>query len=112
MADYPMEELNGKTPLQAAKTPHLDRLAQQGSLGLVRTVPPGFSPGSDIANLSIFGYDPQYYFTPRAPLEAAAMGVKLNPADVAFRCNLITLSSTGERPVMEDFSAGHISTEE
>ena len=112
MADDPMEELRGKTPLQAAQTPHMDKIARQGTLGLVRTVPPGFSPGSDIAHLSIFGYDPQYYFTPRAPLEAAAMGVKLNPTDVAFRCNLITLSSTGERPLMEDFSAGHISTEE
>ena len=112
MADYPMEELNGKTPLQTAKTSHMDRLAQQGSLGLVRTVPAGFSPGSDVANLSIFGYDPQFYFTPRAPLEAAAMGVKLNPTDVAFRCNLITLSSGGKQALMEDFSAGHISTEE
>jgi 2,3-bisphosphoglycerate-independent phosphoglycerate mutase len=112
MADYPMEELKGKTPLQAARTPHMDKLAQQGSLGLVCTMPPGFSPGSDVANLSIFGYDPQLYFTPRAPLEAAAMGVKLNPDDVAFRCNLITLSSRGKEALMEDFSAGHISTEE
>ena len=112
MADYPLRELKGKTPLQAAETPHMDKLAQQGSLGLVRTVPPGFSPGSDVANLSIFGYDPQLYFTPRAPLEAAAMGVKLNPDDVAFRCNLVTLSSRGKEALMEDFSAGHISTEE
>jgi 2,3-bisphosphoglycerate-independent phosphoglycerate mutase len=112
MADYPIEELGGKTPLQAAKTPHLDQLAQKGILGLVRTVPPGFPPGSDVANLSIFGYDPAIYFTGRAPLEAAAMGVKLNPADVAYRCNLITLSWNGKRAFMEDFSAGHISTEE
>ena len=93
MADYPLEELKGKTPLQAARTPHMDELARQGSLGRVRTVPPGFPPGSDVANLSIFGYDPEFYFTPRAPLEAAAMGVKLFPDDVAFRCNLVTLSS-------------------
>ena len=112
MADYPIEELGGKTPLQAAKTPHLDKLAQKGTLGLVRTVPPGFPPGSDVANLSIFGYDPAFYFTGRAPLEAASMGVKLNPTDVAFRCNLITLSWSGKRAFMEDFSAGHIATEE
>jgi 2,3-bisphosphoglycerate-independent phosphoglycerate mutase len=112
MADYPLEELKGKTPLQAARTPHMDELARQGSLGRVRTVPPGFPPGSDVANLSIFGYDPEFYFTPRAPLEAAAMGVKLFPDDVAFRCNLVTLSSGGKQALMEDFSAGHISTGE
>ncbi|MDH4265914.1 MAG: cofactor-independent phosphoglycerate mutase [Deltaproteobacteria bacterium] len=112
MADYPIEELEGKTPLQAAKTPHLDKLAKKGTLGLVRTVPPGFPPGSDVANLSIFGYDPAIHFTGRAPLEAASMGVQLAPGDVAFRCNLITLSRSGKRVIMEDFSAGHISTEE
>lgn len=112
MADYPIADLGGKTPLQAAQTPNLDWLAKRGKLGLVRTVPPGFPPGSDVANLSIFGYDPAFCFTGRAPLEAAAMGVKLNPQDVAFRCNLITLSFRGERAFMEDFSAGHISTEE
>jgi len=112
MADYPVAELGGKTPLQAARTPHLDRLCQQGKLGLVRTVPPGLPPGSDVANLSIFGYDPALHFTGRAPLEAAAMGVKLGPDDVAFRCNLLTLSRRGEIEFMDDFSAGHISTGE
>jgi 2,3-bisphosphoglycerate-independent phosphoglycerate mutase len=112
MADYPIAELNGRTPLQAAKTPNLDRLSQQGNLGMVRTVPPGFPPGSDVANLSIFGYDPALHFTGRAPLEAASMGVKLNPGDVAFRCNLLTLSEQEGLAFMEDFSAGHISTEE
>lgn len=112
MADYPIPELGGKTPLQAAKTPHLDWLAQRGILGLVHTVPEGFSPGSDVANLSIFGYDPAVYFTGRAPLEAASMGVRLDPADVAFRLNLVTLSRKGGRRYMEDFSAGHISTDE
>lgn len=91
MADYPIAELNGKTPLQVADTPNLNRLAGQGSLGMVRTVPPGFPPGSDVANLSIFGYDPALHYTGRAPLEAASMGVKLTSKDVAFRCNLITL---------------------
>ena len=112
MADYPVAELGGKTPLQAARTPHLDRLCQQGKLGLVRTVPPGLPPGSDVANLSIFGYDPALHFTGRAPLEAAAMGVKLGPDDVAFRCNLLTISRRGEKEFMDDFSAGHISSQE
>jgi 2,3-bisphosphoglycerate-independent phosphoglycerate mutase len=112
MADYPIPELQGRTPLQAAKTPNLDRMAKQGILGLVRTVPPGMAPGSDVANLSIFGYDPARYFTGRAPLEAAAMGVKLDPEDVAFRCNLVTLGGADGRETMDDFSAGHISTGE
>jgi 2,3-bisphosphoglycerate-independent phosphoglycerate mutase len=112
MADYPIAELSGKTPLQVAKTSNLDRLSQQGSLGLVRTVPTGCPPGSDVANLSIFGYDPALHFTGRAPLEAASMGVKLNPGDVAFRCNLLTLSQQEGKAFMEDFSAGHISTAE
>ncbi len=112
MADYPIRELNGRTPLQAAATPNLDGLSRQGDLGMVRTVPPGFPPGSDVANLSIFGYDPALHFTGRAPLEAASMGVILNPGDVAFRCNLLTLSRRQGKAYMEDFSAGHISTEE
>jgi 2,3-bisphosphoglycerate-independent phosphoglycerate mutase len=112
MADYPIPELQGRTPLQAAKTPNLDRMAKRGILGLVRTVPPGMAPGSDVANLSIFGYDPARYFTGRAPLEAAAMGIKLNPEDVAFRCNLVTLGGADGRETMDDFSAGHISTGE
>ena len=112
MADYPIAELGGKTPLQSARTPNLDRLARQGTLGRVNTIPPGFSPGSDVANLTVFGYDPAIYYTGRAPLEAVAMGVKLAPADVAFRCNLVTLLKEDGDTYMEDFSAGHISTEE
>jgi 2,3-bisphosphoglycerate-independent phosphoglycerate mutase len=112
MADYPIAELGGKTPLQSAQTPNLDRLARQGTLGRVNTIPPGFSPGSDVANLTVFGYDPAVYYTGRAPLEAVAMGVKLAPADVAFRCNLVTLLKEDGDTYMEDFSAGHISTEE
>jgi len=112
MADYPISELEGKTPLQVAETPNLDRMAQKGVLGMVRTVPPAMPPGSDVANLSIFGYDPALHFTGRAPLEAAAMGVKLNPEDVAFRCNLVTLGSRNGLETMDDFSAGHISTGE
>lgn len=112
MADGPLDALQGRTPLQAAKTPHLDRLAQQGVLGQVQTIPAGFPPGSDVANLSILGYDPAVYLTGRAPLEAAAMGVQLGPRDVAFRCNLVTLERRGNQILMEDFSAGHISTAE
>jgi len=112
MADYPLAELGGKTPLQAARTPNLDRLARRGTLGRVCTIPSGFSPGSDVANLTVFGYDPAVYYTGRAPLEAVAMGVKLEAADVAFRCNLVTLSREGGDTYMDDFSSGHIPTEE
>lgn len=112
MADEPIPELGGRTPLQAAQTPYMDSLAQRGTLGLVWTIPPGFAPGSDVANLSIFGYDPHLYFTGRAPLEAAAMGINLEPPDVAFRCNLVTLKQEGNQDYMDDFSAGHISSEE
>jgi 2,3-bisphosphoglycerate-independent phosphoglycerate mutase len=112
MADYPIAGLGGKTPLQAARTPNLDRLAQKGILGLAPTVPAGFPPGSDVANLSVFGYDPAIHYTGRAPLEAVAMGVNLSPTDVAFRCNLVTLSREDGDIYMEDFSAGHISSDE
>ena len=113
MADYPMEELGGRTPLAAAKTPNMDFLATQGELGLARTIPEGMEPGSDVANLSIMGYDPAKYHTGRAPLEAASMGVSLEPQDVAFRCNLVTLRhETNGDIFMEDYSAGHISSSE
>jgi len=112
MADYPVESLGGKTPLMVARTPHMDWLANQGEMGLVRTVPDGFNPGSEIANLSIFGYDPIHYYTGRGPLEAASLRVNLAAADIAFRCNLITLKLQGNEVVMEDFSAGHITDEE
>jgi 2,3-bisphosphoglycerate-independent phosphoglycerate mutase len=112
MADYPVESLGGKTPLMVARTPHMDRMANQGEIGLVRTIPHGFNPGSEIANLSIFGYDPVRYYTGRGPLEAASMRVNLSAADIAFRCNLVTLKSQGNEIVMEDFSAGHITDEE
>ena len=112
MADYPVEDLKGKTPLMVAKTPHMDWLARHGEIGLVRTIPDGFIPGSEIANLSIFGYDPVHYYTGRGPLEAASQGVKLQPDDIAFRCNLITLQFHGQKIFMEDFSAGHITNDE
>jgi len=112
MADYPVESLHGKTPLMVARTPNMDWLAQHGSVGLVKTVPDGFNPGSEIANLSIFGYDPLKYYTGRGPLEAASLGVELKKDDLAFRCNLVTLQPQGSKIVMEDFAAGHISDAE
>jgi 2,3-bisphosphoglycerate-independent phosphoglycerate mutase len=112
MADYPVESINGKTPLMVARKPNMDWLASHGSLGLVRTVPDGFNPGSEIANLSIFGYDPFQYYTGRGPIEAASLGVTLKEDDLAFRCNLVTLQPKGSRIVMEDFAAGHISDAE
>jgi len=121
MADRPHADLGGKTCLQAAKTPNMDLLASRGRVGMVRTVPAGFPPGSDVANLTVMGYDPRKYYSGRSPLEAASIGVKLGPDDVAFRCNLVTLrltggksaaSGKGRRAIMEDFSAGHITTQE
>ncbi|PLX82181.1 MAG: cofactor-independent phosphoglycerate mutase [Desulfuromonas sp.] len=112
MSDEPVEALEGKTPLQAAATPNMDRLAQQGEIGLAQTVPEGFRPGSDVANLSVFGYDPRDCYTGRSPLEAASMGVELGPDDVAFRLNLVHLAPHGFDLYMGDFSAGHIGTDQ
>ncbi|MBT0652973.1 cofactor-independent phosphoglycerate mutase [Geomobilimonas luticola] len=112
MSDEKMPQLGDKTPLQVAKTPHMDYMAKRGKLGLARTVPPGLPPGSDVANLSVFGYDPLSCYTGRSPLEAASMGVELGSGDVAFRVNLVTLKPTGTTLIMQDYSAGHISTEE
>jgi len=119
MADRPHAELGGKTCLQAARTPNLDQLATVGQVGMVHTIPPGYPPGSDVANLTVMGYDPSKYYTGRSPLEAASIGVELGPEDVAFRCNLVSLrisggkaSGAGRKAIMEDFSAGHISTQE
>jgi 2,3-bisphosphoglycerate-independent phosphoglycerate mutase len=108
MADYPVEELDGRTPLEFAKKPHIDALARQGVGGYLRTIPSGMGAGSDVANLSILGYDPEKYYTGRGPLEAASIGVNLGKDETAFRCNLIT--EKGGR--IEDYSAGHISNKE
>lgn len=108
MADYAIDELGGKTPLEAAHTPNMDFISRHGVGGWVRTIPEGKPAGSDIANLEILGYDSNRYFTGRAPLEAASMGVELTDDEVAFRCNLITV----EDGRILDYSAGHISTEE
>ena len=112
MSDEPLDQLGGKTPLQVANTPNMDFMARNGLLGLAATVPKGLPPGSDVANLSVFGYDPRTCYTGRSPLEAASIGVELGPADVAFRLNFVTLSPEGGRVYMKDFSAGHISTAE
>ncbi|MCK4534425.1 MAG: cofactor-independent phosphoglycerate mutase [Syntrophobacterales bacterium] len=112
MADYPLSELGGKTPLEFADTPNMDRIAAEGTVGLIDTIPAGFTPGSDVANLSVLGYDPEKCHTGRAPLEAANMGVDLAPDDVAFRCNLVTFGSAGGKTVIEDFTSGHITSEE
>jgi 2,3-bisphosphoglycerate-independent phosphoglycerate mutase len=107
-ADEPMDALDGKTPLQAAKLPALDALAQRGSLGLANNTPAHLPAGSEVANLCLFGYDPDKYFTGRAPLEAAAQGIKLGKHDFAVRCNLVSIVDQ----IMVDFTADHISTEE
>src|ERR1700674_1234868 len=112
MSDKKLDELGGKTPLQAALTPHMDFMARRGRLGLARTVPEGFPPGSDVANLSVFGYDPRTCYTGRSPLEAASIGVELGPNDVAFRVNLVNLQPRGGKVFMQDYSAGHISDED
>jgi 2,3-bisphosphoglycerate-independent phosphoglycerate mutase len=108
MADYPIDELQGKTPLEYAQTPNMDRLAQKGIVGFVQTIPDGLPPGSDVGNLSAMGYDPRKSFSGRAPLEAANMNVHLADDEVAFRCNLVTIQD-GK---MFDYSAGHITTQE
>ena len=113
MGDYPLDELGGKTPLEAARTPNLDRMARAGRVGTVRTVPEGMEPGSDVANMSLLGYDPAVYHTGRSPLEAASMGISLKPDETAFRCNLVFLDADGSgRQTMGDYSAGHITTTE
>ena len=108
MSDYPLAELNNKTPLEVAKIPNINEMVKKGMIGLVKTVPRGMKPASDIANLSILGYDPKAYYTGRGPLEAANIGVELGENEVAFRCNLVTINND----IMADYSAGHISDKE
>lgn len=115
MADEPLDELGGKTPLEAARTVNMDGLAKKSEIGMVRTVPEGMAPGSDTANLSVIGYDPKEYYTGRSPLEALSIGADMAPDDVSFRCNLVTLSEEEDRYEdrhVLDHSSGEISTEE
>ena len=111
MADYPIPSLGGKTPLEFANTPNMDRMASGGTLGLIDTIPEGLPPGSDVANLAVLGYDPRNNYSGRGPLEAASMAVPMGPDDVAFRCNLVT-TKEGSDPQMLDFTSGHINSDE
>ena len=112
MADEPIEALGGKTPLECAATPVMDELASKGQMGLVKTVPASMKPGSDVANLAVLGYNPEENYSGRSPLEALSVGVKMEPSDVIFRCNIVTV--TEEEPYSEktilDHSSGEIST--
>lgn len=114
MADYPVDALGGKTPLEAAEAPTMDKLAESAEVGLVKTVADGMKPGSDVANLSVLGYDPKIYYTGRSPLEAGSIGIDMKETDVSLRCNLVTLSDEPnyEDKTIIDYCAGDISTED
>ncbi len=114
MADYPLSELDGKTPMGASVTPNMDKLARNSTIGLVKTVADNMKPGSDVANLAVLGYDPQIYYSGRSPLEAGSIGIDMKPTDVSFRCNLVTLSDEenyADKTII-DYCADDISTEE
>lgn len=104
LADRPLKSLNNKTILQAANTPNIDKTAEEGMCGFIHTTPNGMAPGSDICNLSVFGYNPKEYYTGRSPLEAVSMGIELSDKDIAFRCNTVTIKDN----IMESFTAHHI----
>ena len=115
MADEPLQELGGKTPLEYAQTKELDRLSKKAKLGMVHTIPEGMKPGSDTANLAVMGYNPKKYYTGRSPLEALSIGVPMKDTDIAIRCNVVTLSEEDvpyEKRTILDHSAGEITTEE
>ena len=115
MADEPIAELGGKTPLEFARTPQMDRLAARSEIGMTSTIPEGMAPGSDTANLSVLGYDPKQYYTGRSPLEALSIGADMRDGEIAFRCNLVTLTEEDvpyEEQTILDHSSGEISTEE
>ena len=113
MADWPCDELGGKTPLEAANKPNMDLLATRGELGLVATIPPGMPSGSDVGTMTMLGYDPARYHTGRAPIEAASQGIEMAPDDVVFRMNLVSLKAGVDgATIMDDFTAGHITSEE
>jgi len=108
MSDYPLKELNNQTPLEVADKPNIDKIASKGKVGQLLTIPKKLEPGSDVANMSIFGYNPEKYYTGRGPLEAGSMGIKTDDDEVIFRCNLIT----EDNGILADFNAGHISSKE
>ena len=114
MSDYPVPELGNKTPLQAAKKPGMDFIARHGVIGLAATIPPNVATGSDTANMAVMGFDPGLYYTGRSPIEAVSMGIALGDEDIAYRCNLVTLSDAEayEDKIMEDYSSDEITSEE
>ena len=114
MADYPVEELGNKTPLEAAVCPNMDKLAKTALVGTIKTVADGLKPGSDVANLSVLGYNPSDCYTGRSPLEAGSIGIDMKDTDVSLRCNLVTLSDEPEYAdkTILDYCADDISTEE
>src|ERR1700675_1341306 len=113
MADWPCEELGGKTPLEAARKPNMDLIASRGKLGMVATIPEGMPPGSDVGTMTMLGYDPARYHTGRAPIEAASRGIALAADDVVFRMNLVSLKPDDSGAMlMNDFTSGYITTEE
>ena len=107
-SDFPLEVFDGKTPIEVAATPNIDKISINGKQGIVQTIPEGMTPGSDVAQMSLLGYDPMRYYSGRAPIEAVAQNINLKPDDWVFRCNLVTIADN----LMADHSAGHISTEE
>ncbi|MBD5160141.1 MAG: phosphoglycerate mutase, partial [Ruminococcus sp.] len=115
MADEPIDSLGGKTPLEYAATPTFDSLSKKSELGMVHTIPEGMKPGSDTANLSVLGYDPEKYYSGRSPLEALSIGVPMKDTDIALRCNIVTISEDDvpfEEKTIIDHSSGEISTED
>ena len=108
MPDRPIKELGNRTPLEAANTPHLDKLIKLSKMGIVNHIPKGMKSGSDVGNLSILGYNPEKYFTGRSPIEAESIGINLEPNDICYRCNLVTIKNKNGKEIMEDDSAGHI----
>jgi len=113
MADWACEELGGKTPLEAAHKPNMDLLATRGTLGMVATIPKGMPSGSDVGTMTMLGYDPARYNTGRAPIEAAAQNIEMRQGDVVFRMNLVALKPDASGAlVMDDFTSGHITSEE
>ncbi|MBT3475748.1 cofactor-independent phosphoglycerate mutase [bacterium] len=111
MPDRPLVELEGKTPLEAAKTPFMDQLVQSSEMGTINHIPKGMKSGSDVGNLSVLGYNPEKYFTGRSPIEAESIGINLEPDDICYRCNLVKIINKNGKEFMDDHSAGHIDTE-